>query len=252
MVQPVTINVGPGSQPQTFTIQLEQRPPSWTDFAIYAPTVPGLVVAVLGLWVAHRFAVARDRRKEIADLKEFTKDALTAAQEACVAAWMASPEESWLEKLMTAKGKLQELGIAATDLRRRTKQGWITDIQHVFIECPLAVDIIHDIARLSNLATNDPFDDPQRQADNAKAEEFPRSPAKSEAASTRSFISSIPELTRNTSPVVDVHPLARRWPERRLVDGPPNKARSRLSSSQRRSFGLHQLAQACRADQAIR
>ncbi|MHC1949622.1 hypothetical protein IF803_35380 [Bradyrhizobium sp. UFLA06-06] len=172
MAQPVTINIGPGSQTQTFTIQLEQRPPSWTDFAIYAPTVPGLMVAILGLWVAHRFAVARDRRKEIVDLKEFAKDALTAAQEACVAAWIASPDETRVEKVMAAKGKLQELGIAATDLRRRTKQGWITDIRHVFIDCPLAINIVHDIARLRNLVTNDPFDDPQRQADNAKAEEI--------------------------------------------------------------------------------
>lgn len=172
MAQPVIVNVPASSQPQAITIQLDPRPPSWTDFAIYAPTIPGLVVAVLGLWVAHKFAAARDRRKEILELKELTKDALENAGEACTAAWLAAAGAERPSELIEAKSKLQTLGITATDLRRRTQRPWYIHIWHLFTDCPLAVDVVNDVARLRNVVTNDPFDDPTRGPDEIKVSEI--------------------------------------------------------------------------------
>ncbi|WP_166295354.1 hypothetical protein [Bradyrhizobium sp. 2S1] len=110
MADPVVINVGPSSQTQSFTIHLDQRPPSWTDLAVYAPTLPGLVVALFGLWVAHKFAAMRDRRKEILELRESTKDALMEAEEACVAAWITPQGADRQAAVLDAKSKLQTLG----------------------------------------------------------------------------------------------------------------------------------------------
>src|SRR6266536_1320366 len=154
MAQPVIVNVPSSSQPQAITIQLEPHPPSWTDFAVYAPTIPGLVVAVLGLWVAHKFAAARDRRKEILELKELTKETLVQAEEACTTAWLAAAGAERPLALLEAKSKLQTLGTTATDLKRRTRQGWQTHIRHLFTDCPLAVDVVNDVARLRNLVTH--------------------------------------------------------------------------------------------------
>ena len=89
----VNINVQPGATQQTITLQLEPRPPQWTDLAVYAPTFPGLVVAILGLWIAHRLTVARDRRKQILELSEDAKDAVQEAEAACVSAWLSSIED---------------------------------------------------------------------------------------------------------------------------------------------------------------
>lgn len=51
-------------------------------------------------------------------------------------------------------------------------QGWFTHIHHLFSSCTLAVNVIHDVSRLRNLTTNDPFEDPQRPADPVKAGEI--------------------------------------------------------------------------------
>lgn len=169
---PVTINVGPSSQTQTFTVQLEPRPPSWTDPSIYAPTLPGVVVAVLGLWVAHKFAAMRDRRKEFLELRDVAKDALDEAESSSSAAWLAPADATRPEKLMLAKSKLQAFGTTATDLRRRTKQSLMTHLRHVFWDVPLAVDVVNDVARLRDLVTSDPFDDPNRQPDSIRASDI--------------------------------------------------------------------------------
>ncbi|MCA1510250.1 hypothetical protein [Bradyrhizobium sp. NBAIM01] len=172
MTQPVTINIAPSTQPQTIAVQLEPRPTAWTDLALYAPTLPGVVVAVLGLWVAHRFAQIRDRRKEVLELKELAKSSLVEATEACTAAWLDAADDDRPAKLMAAKRKLQTFGITATDLKRKTKQGVATHLRHLFFDCPLAIDIVNDVGRLRNLATNDPFDDLEREPDRDKAEDI--------------------------------------------------------------------------------
>lgn len=169
MAEPVVINIAPSSQPQALTIHLEQRPPSWTDVAIYAPTIPGLVVALFGLWIAHRFAAMRDRRKEILELKEATKDALSLAEEACVKVWLEPPSAALI---LDAKSKLQILGTSATDLKRRTKQAWWRHVTHLFNNCLIAVDVIIDVAKLRNVVTEDPFDDLNHASDQGRATEI--------------------------------------------------------------------------------
>jgi hypothetical protein len=161
----ITINVAPSATNQTLTLQLEPRPPNWTDISVYAPTVPGLAVAILGLWIAHRFTMARDRRKEILELCEDTKAALGEAESACIKAWL-SPQAERAAAVANAKSRLQALGIGATDLRRRTVKGVVTRLKYLVVDCLIAVDVVNDVGRLRDIATNDPFDDATRQPDN--------------------------------------------------------------------------------------
>ena len=164
MANSVTIDVAPSTTNQTFTLQLEPRPQNWTDVSVYAPTFPGLAVAILGLWIAHRFTVARDRRKEILELCEDTKVALKEAESACTKAWLSSQTER-AAAVAEAKSKLQALGITATDLRRRTGKGVFRRLKYLIVDCLIAVDVVNDVGRLRDITTNDPFDSSTREAD---------------------------------------------------------------------------------------
>jgi hypothetical protein len=164
MANSVSVEVPASSTQHTITIQLEQKPLNWTDLAIYAPTFPGLLVAILGLWIAHRFTVARDRRKEILQLCEDTTAALMEAESACVAAWLSSVADR-ATTIATAKSKLQAAGITATDLRRRTQKGPFRMLKHLFVDCAIAVDVVNDIGQLRDIATSDPFESLVRQPD---------------------------------------------------------------------------------------
>jgi hypothetical protein len=167
MANSVTVEVPASSTQHTITLQLEPRPLNWTDLAIYAPTFPGLLVAILGLWIAHRFTVARDRRKEILQLCEDTTSALMEAEAACVAAWLSSTEER-ANTIAITKSKLQAAGITATDLRRRTQKGLLRTLKHLFVDCAIAVDVVNDIGQLRDIATSDPFESTTRQPDDSQ------------------------------------------------------------------------------------
>jgi len=167
MANSVTIDVAPFAAKQIFELQLEPRPPNWTDVSVYAPTFPGLAVAILGLWIAHRFTVARDRRKEILELCEDTKAALIEAESACTKAWLSSQAER-AASVAEAKSKLQALGITATDLRRRTGKGVLRRLKYLVVDCLMAVDVVNDVGGLRDIATNDPFDSTTRQPDGAR------------------------------------------------------------------------------------
>lgn len=164
MATAVNINVQPSAAQQTITLQLEPRPPQWTDLAVYAPTFPGLIVAILGLWIAHRLTVARDRRKQILELSEDAKEAVQEAEAACVSAWLSSIEDR-SSSVATAKSKLQAAGIIATDLRRRSASGLFRHLKYLFVYCTIAVDVVNDVGRLRDIATGDPFDNPARGPD---------------------------------------------------------------------------------------
>ena len=171
MANAVNIDVQAGAAQQTITLQLEPRPQQWTDISVYAPTFPGLIVAILGLWIAHRLTVARDRRKQILELSEDTKDAVQEAEAACVAAWL-SPIEDRSSAVATAKSKLQAAGIVATDLRRRSSAGLFRHLKYLFVNCTIAVDVVNDVGRLRDIATGDPFDNPTRGPDTARVSDI--------------------------------------------------------------------------------
>ncbi len=165
MSDTVTIQIPASATSQTYTVQLDRRPQDWTDAAIYAPAIPGVLVALLGLWIAHWLASKRDRRKEVLELCVSVKDTLIDAQEACTRAWLCAPGPERAALVADAKSKLQMLGTAATDLRRRTDQGKFAAFRHVIFDTPGSIDVIIEVAKLRDIATNDPFEDPQRPAD---------------------------------------------------------------------------------------
>lgn len=159
-----------GTQP--FVIHLLPTPQQWTDFGIYAPAIPGLIVALLGLWIAHRLSVRRDRRKEILELCDAVKTAVGEAEQACALAWLAPQGPERLAAIHQAKSKIQMLGIMATDLHRRTARGLFAALYCLFGDCVMSVTVIEEIARFRDLATSDPFEDPVRLSDNSRIEDI--------------------------------------------------------------------------------
>jgi hypothetical protein len=80
---------------QAITLKITPPESSLLNPAFYAPALPGVAVAVLGLWLGHVLARSKDRRKEIADLCDKLKLAAAQPSDAAMEAWLddtASPE----------------------------------------------------------------------------------------------------------------------------------------------------------------
>lgn len=129
-------------------IQLEMPRKDLLDFSIYAPTIPGVLVALVGLIIAHQLSLARDRRKELRDLctelKKLADDAATSA----MATWQMPKSDDRQKAVNETKRMLQAVGIAATHLNRRQK----------------SIDLASQVYELRRAATTDPFEDPDREA----------------------------------------------------------------------------------------
>lgn len=165
---PLTIQVPASASGQSFTIHFEPKAQDWRDPALYAPAIPGVIVALLGVWLVHRLTLQRDRRKEIVELCNATKDAAATAEAACIAGWLSTVGDERTAAILEAKGKLQALGIAATHLQHRTCQGAIRAIRSVFSGMDMSINVINEVAALRSVATDDPFEDAQRPPDASK------------------------------------------------------------------------------------
>ncbi|MBY0383256.1 MAG: hypothetical protein K2W78_15210 [Xanthobacteraceae bacterium] len=146
--QPAQVSVQNGTVIQ---VQLVPAKPGVLDPQLYAPAIPGVIVALLGLWIAHCFSARRDFRKEVADccsdLKGLVDEAFTAASKA----WVADPGSDRIAAINETKHKIQVLGIASTTLSRKTKG---------------SVDLSSEITKFRRACTSDPFEDPTRIAEN--------------------------------------------------------------------------------------
>lgn len=160
----------PGSQP--YVIQLLDQQHGWTDPSIYAPALPGVLVALVGLWIAHRLAWKRERRKEILQHKNVLQDVLTEVEAICNSAWLADPGAERMAKIKLAKSRLQDAGVTATDLNRKTAQGLMGALRSLFSDRPMSINLIYEIAQLRDVATADPFEDPARPSDASRIDDI--------------------------------------------------------------------------------
>lgn len=141
----------------------------WLEPILYAPAVPGIIVALIGLWISHALTRRRERRKEILELCDFVKGKAEAAVDASTEAWLNAPGEHRLHKVEAAKHRIQSLGISVTNLKNRSRKGYWHSIVCLFKERPLAINVSSNVASLRRIVTDDPFEDPNRAPDKARA-----------------------------------------------------------------------------------
>lgn len=162
-----TIIVPSNGAAQPYVIHLLPPSHEWTDPGLYAPAIPGVIVALLGLWIAHWLTTRRDRRKEVLELCENVKAAALEAENACAAAWLSEIGPDRAKFVHDAKSKLQNLGIMATDLNRRTSRGLLAAILCSVFDRVMGINVINEMARFRDIATSDPFEEPTRPPNNS-------------------------------------------------------------------------------------
>jgi hypothetical protein len=167
----VTINVHP-SLGESQIIYLKPGPTNWADPSIYAPALPGVIVAILGLWIAHRLSMRRERRSEVLRLCDAVKGAAADTVAICTKAWMAAPGDERNGLIQEAKSRLQTLGSMATNLRRRSGVGTLRTVKSLFVDGPISIDVLGEIAAMRDLATGDPFEDPTRDSDASRVNDM--------------------------------------------------------------------------------
>jgi hypothetical protein len=84
---------------QALVLQLALPKPDPYSFSLFLPTLPGLVVALFGLWVAHRFTRSRDRRKEISDICASLNEAIDDVADVAISAWLETKEAERIKKI---------------------------------------------------------------------------------------------------------------------------------------------------------
>jgi len=153
----------------------EKKNTVW-DAGVYAPAIPGIIVAIFGLWAAHELAQRRDRRKSIGDLCESLKKIVGDASSAAIDAWLEPNASERAAGIASTKRLLQSAGITATTIKRRTqaRQTWAwararTRWSVKFLE-RRSIDLIADVSRIRQVAMDDPFEDPERVADMTRAD----------------------------------------------------------------------------------
>jgi hypothetical protein len=150
---------------QEIVLQWEAGHQDWQDFAIYAPAIPGVVVALLGLWISHRLTIAREQRKQLLDFCEQLKDQIDAAVHACTEAWLSDKGLERQRKVKDSKRLLQRAGTSATTIKKRTSN-------RLVFRSSRTVDFLQEISELRRVATRDPFEDPFRAADGSHIDDI--------------------------------------------------------------------------------
>lgn len=132
----------------TIIIQNAPQRGVW-DLANYAPAIPGVIVSILTLFLAHHLALKKEKRKEklemCENIKKIADDAVTAA----IDAWNCVPGEDRRIKIFTTKQKFLMLGRSVTDIDKYSGH---------------KINVVNDIVRLRRAATVDPFEDSERCA----------------------------------------------------------------------------------------
>lgn len=134
----------------------ESTPPDWRDPLIYAPAIPGVLVALAGLWIAHWLTSKRERNKAKLDYCEQIKALVDDAVAASTEAWIREEGLERERKIKETKRLIQQVGAAATRLKRLTARS--------------TIDVIIEVSELRRVATKDPFEDPTRTADSSHIE----------------------------------------------------------------------------------
>jgi hypothetical protein len=157
-------------------VQAPDKKNSLYDAGVYLPALPGMLVALFGLWAAHALAQRRDRKKAIADLCEALKKITAEASAAAIDAWIEPDPKKRASGVASTKRLLQSAGITATTLKRRTHARWSWGIAASLSLFPLrilerrSINLIRSVSALRQAAMADPFEDPSRGADMSRAD----------------------------------------------------------------------------------
>lgn len=151
---------------QSFSLSIEPPQKGWFDASIYAPTLPGIFVALAGLWVSHLLAAKRDRRKEVLDLCNSVKELLEEATKSAIEGWITDDLPKRRIAIIDTKSKIQALGIAVTTLNKRSVGRFV--LIKRFLEKRNSIDAIKLVADFRRTATGDPFEVPDRPASEGK------------------------------------------------------------------------------------
>lgn len=117
--------------------------------SLLIPTVPGVIVALLGLFVGHLLTRSRERREEVRDLCHSIKNEAAEAAEAAVKAWHATDPS--LRKIAVAdtKRKVHIIGTRLTDLKRLTSgRSWAS-------REPARINVSAELVKFRRACTND-------------------------------------------------------------------------------------------------
>lgn len=162
--------------PVNVQVHVPEKKNSLLDAGMYAPALPGIIVALFGLWAAHELAQRRDRKKAISDLSEALKKIASEASSAAIDAWLEPKAANRAAGIAATKRLLQSAGITATTLKRRTlaRQTWAWATRkrlwplHLFER--RSIDLLQEVSDFRKVAMADPFEDPKRGADATRAD----------------------------------------------------------------------------------
>jgi len=139
--------------------------------------MPGVIVALFGLYAAHLLACRRDRRKSVEDLCAVIIEAAQKAVESAELGWLSEPGTERVTYILTTKRRLQFVGMSATTLRMLSQKTArykpiIERLKQRQLLARYEIDISKEVARLRRAATGDPFEDPMRQASDTQIEKI--------------------------------------------------------------------------------
>ncbi|MGA0563657.1 hypothetical protein ACO2RV_14530 [Ancylobacter sp. VNQ12] len=146
------------SMQSSFSITISEKPTYLLNPSLYAPAIPGIAVAIIGLFVAHYLSRVRDRRKEVRDICDKLKDQAEKCVDVSALAWSELDGTKRASLVAETKRRLQILGTTASHIRQSTRTGCFNPMRFWSSE----LDIRHLIVRLRQACTKDPFDDPSR------------------------------------------------------------------------------------------
>lgn len=165
-------------------IQQPQKDHALADLTTYAPAIPGVVVALLGLFASHKLSQWRDRDKAVIDLANDLKQTAEDAAAIAVDAWLDSNPGTRLIKVHNAKHKIQALGIGATNLALRSEQhgrlvfndlNWKERLGKRSFFARRRVHVLKEVSSFRRAADADPFEDPTRGADSSRITKITKS-----------------------------------------------------------------------------
>ena len=156
-------------------VHVPEKKSSLLDAAVYAPALPGIMVALFGLWAAHELAQRRDRKKAIGDLCESLKKIVIDASTVAIEVWLEPKASKRASGIASTKRLLQSAGITATTLKRRTeaRRTWARASPMRLYPFKIfgrrSIDLVRPVYNLRQAVMADPFEDPNRGADAAQA-----------------------------------------------------------------------------------
>lgn len=148
------------------SVSLKLAPPksSMLDMSVYAPAIPGVLVALVGVWLTSRLAQRRERRKEVLELCDKFEVKVDEALTAVDAAWHS--QIGYNRDIETKKTKrlLQDVGRLATSIRKHSACGRLREFLCFigFSKRITEINVISSVSSLKRAIFTEDFEEPNR------------------------------------------------------------------------------------------